>query len=158
MKRNFYKGIINKLNNNEIFVFGSNPEGRHGKGAAKFAKDKFGAKQGQGHGLQGNSYGLVTKNLKNGYYDKVTNITYEKSGLKSVNTEQITENIKSLYKVARSHKDKLFYTAYSGNSKNLLNGYTSQEMANMFYSAKPIPMNIIFEYNFLNLVYKKNNN
>ena len=42
MKRNFYKGIINKLNNNEIFVFGSNPEGRHGKGAEKFAKDKFG--------------------------------------------------------------------------------------------------------------------
>jgi hypothetical protein len=36
---------------NTIFVFGSNPEGRHGSGAAKVAKDKFGAVYGQGEGL-----------------------------------------------------------------------------------------------------------
>ena len=39
----------------EIFVFGSNLAGRHGKGAALFAKKQHGAIQGQGEGLQGRS-------------------------------------------------------------------------------------------------------
>lgn len=51
---------ITKLNHNEIFVFGSNESGRHGKGAAKTAL-KFGAKWGQASGLQGHSYGIPTK-------------------------------------------------------------------------------------------------
>jgi len=45
----------------DIFVFGSNLAGRHGRGAAKFAKDKRGAIYGQGHGLQGQSYAIPTK-------------------------------------------------------------------------------------------------
>jgi hypothetical protein len=44
-----------------IFVFGSNLAGRHGKGAALFAKQRHGAKQGQGIGLQSDSYGIPTK-------------------------------------------------------------------------------------------------
>ena len=36
---------ITSLKPNEIFVFGSNTEGRHGLGAALTAKQKFGAKQ-----------------------------------------------------------------------------------------------------------------
>ena len=47
--------------NNEIFVFGSNEAGRHGKGAAAFAKKNHGAVSGVGHGLEGNSYALPTK-------------------------------------------------------------------------------------------------
>lgn len=49
------------LKENEIFVFGSNRSGRHGKGAAKTALNKFGAKWGQADGLQGKSYGIPTK-------------------------------------------------------------------------------------------------
>ena len=49
---------------NTIFVFGSNPEGRHGAGAAKIAREKFGAIYGQGEGLQGNAYALPTKRIK----------------------------------------------------------------------------------------------
>lgn len=45
----------------EIFVFGSNLAGRHGKGAALDAKQKHGAIYGQGIGLQGNSYAIPTK-------------------------------------------------------------------------------------------------
>jgi len=45
----------------EIFVFGSNEAGRHGKGAAKTAI-KWGAIYGQGEGLQGRTYGIPTKN------------------------------------------------------------------------------------------------
>lgn len=49
------------MKSSEIFVFGSNLAGRHGAGAAKFAKDKHGAIYGVGEGIQGNSYGIPTK-------------------------------------------------------------------------------------------------
>ncbi|MGI6718886.1 MAG: hypothetical protein ACOX4D_09135 [Bacteroidales bacterium] len=51
---------ITELKQDEIFVFGSNLQGQHGGGAAKFAYKKFGAIWGQGVGLQGNSYGIPT--------------------------------------------------------------------------------------------------
>ena len=51
---------ISDLKENEIFVFGSNLEGEHGGGAAKIAREKFGAIWGQGTGLQGQSYGIPT--------------------------------------------------------------------------------------------------
>ncbi|TXM68336.1 hypothetical protein FV229_08095 [Methylobacterium sp. WL120] len=44
-----------------IFVFGSNLAGRHGKGAALTAVRRHGAIPGQGEGLQGQSYGIPTK-------------------------------------------------------------------------------------------------
>lgn len=44
-----------------IFVFGSNLAGRHGKGAALFAVKKHGAIYGQGIGRQGDSYAIPTK-------------------------------------------------------------------------------------------------
>lgn len=50
----------------EIFVFGSNLAGRHGKGAALYAKKYYNAIYGQGEGYQGRSYAIPTKdeNLK----------------------------------------------------------------------------------------------
>lgn len=51
---------ITDLKPNEIFVFGSNEGGRHGKGAAKTAIG-WGAKWGQAAGLQGRTYGIPTK-------------------------------------------------------------------------------------------------
>lgn len=53
---------ITVLKENEIFVFGSNLSGRHGKGAAKIALG-WGAKWGQAKGLQGRTYGIPTKNF-----------------------------------------------------------------------------------------------
>ena len=50
---------INKLETNEIFVFGSNLEGMHGGGAAAVAR-KWGAIWGQGVGLQGQTYAIPT--------------------------------------------------------------------------------------------------
>lgn len=44
-----------------VFVFGSNEAGRHGKGAALYARQHHGAVYGQGEGLQGDSYGIPTK-------------------------------------------------------------------------------------------------
>lgn len=48
----------------DIFVFGSNLAGRHGKGAALEARQKWGAVYGQGVGLQGRSYAIPTKDGK----------------------------------------------------------------------------------------------
>ena len=45
----------------DIFVFGSNLAGRHGKGAALCAKQRWGAVYGVGEGLTGQSYALPTK-------------------------------------------------------------------------------------------------
>jgi hypothetical protein len=44
-----------------VFVFGSNLAGRHGKGAALEAVQRWGARPGQGVGRQGNSYAIPTK-------------------------------------------------------------------------------------------------
>jgi hypothetical protein len=41
--RKTYKDFITQLKDNQIFVFGSNTQGRHGKGAALLARNKFGA-------------------------------------------------------------------------------------------------------------------
>lgn len=46
-----------------IFVFGSNQAGRHGKGDALIARQRHGAIYGQGEGLQGQSYGVPTKDF-----------------------------------------------------------------------------------------------
>ena len=45
----------------DIFVFGSNLAGRHGAGAALYARQHHGAIYGQGEGLQGRSYAIPTK-------------------------------------------------------------------------------------------------
>ena len=44
-----------------IFVFGSNLAGRHGKGAALFAAQHYGAERGVGEGRTGNAYAIPTK-------------------------------------------------------------------------------------------------
>lgn len=44
-----------------VFVFGSNLAGRHGKGAALWARRHRGAVYGQGVGRQGNAYAIPTK-------------------------------------------------------------------------------------------------
>lgn len=54
---------ITELNDKEIFVFGSNEAGRHGKGAARKAM-RWGAKRGQAAGLMGQTYGIPTKDKK----------------------------------------------------------------------------------------------
>jgi len=131
-----YKGDIKKLKTNQIFVFGSNTQGRHGKGAALTAKEKFGAIYGQAYGLQGQSYSIVTKDLT-------------KYKHPSVKTEHIISQIKCLYEYAEEHDELEFFIVYSGTRVNL-NGYSNQELADMFFSIEP-PENIVFEEEFLKL-------
>lgn len=131
--QNYYEGNI-KPEPNTIFVFGSNPEGRHGAGAAEIAKEQFGAIYGQGEGLQGNAYALPTKDLR----------VKENNGLKSISFEQIVKNIQKLYEVARQNPNKQFKIGYRNTIDKSLNGYTGLEMIEMFNQAGEIPFNIVF--------------
>lgn len=141
---------IEKLKENEIFVFGSNPQGFHGAGGAK-AAISFGAIMGQGRGLMGQSYGLVTKNLTAGFTEKATGILYDKDGYCSVSKDQIKANIDELYDFANKSENvnKKFLITFqyetwpNGTPKKSLNGYTSEEMFQMFVRDN-IPENIVF--------------
>jgi hypothetical protein len=57
----------------KIFVFGSNLAGRHGAGAAKYAREHYGAEYGIGWGQTGLSYAIPTKdyNLNTLPLDKI---------------------------------------------------------------------------------------
>lgn len=142
----YYDGHITKLQANEVFVFGSNPEGRHWSGTAKLAKENFNAEVGVGRGLTGRCWALPTKNLTENYLEKETGFKYVKYGLRSISKEQIKNNIKDLYNFANKNKDLYFLIAYTKNGKNL-NGYSGDEMFDMFNSFD-IPDNIVFNSSF----------
>jgi len=60
MSRVYTPENITHLEQDDIFVFGSNLQGMHRGGAARVAYNKFGAVWGQGVGLQGQSYAIPT--------------------------------------------------------------------------------------------------
>lgn len=131
---NSYTGNITPADD-VIFVFGSNPEGRHGAGAAKVAREKFGAIYGQGEGLQGNAYALPTKDLR----------VKENRGYRSISKEQIVNNIRKMYRTAMQNPNKKFMVGYRNAVNEMsLNGYTGGEMIDMFIEAGNIPSNVFF--------------
>lgn len=130
---NFYEENI-EPSDDTIFVFGSNPEGRHDAGAAKIAREQFGAIYGVGEGLTGNAYALPTKDLR----------VKENKALRSIPKETIIDSIKKLYQVASEHPDKQFKVAYRNTNTASLNGYTGLEMIEMFKEAGSIPSNVVF--------------
>ena len=112
---------------NGIFVFGSNTEGRHGKGAALIARQKFNAIYGQSKGLQGRSYAIITKDLK--------------KGLRSIPLSYIYNQLVDLFIFATKNPDKEFYVTKLGSS---LAGYKVFEIKNCFILMQfEIPNNII---------------
>ena len=109
---------IKYLKDNEIFTFGSNREGRHGKGAALIAKNKFGAIYGQSTGLQGQSYAIITKELRNNY-DPVT-------------IDEIKDGIDNFILFAKDNKDLTFYVVELGCN---LAYFTVEEISPLFKKA-----------------------
>ena len=51
---------ITSLKENEIFVFGSNRLGKHIRGAARIAREKFGAQERVSEGITGQCYAIPT--------------------------------------------------------------------------------------------------
>lgn len=138
-KYHYYTGLITPQDDT-IFVFGSNPEGRHGRGekagSSGVAVREFGAKKGVGEGLQGRSYAIPTKDLR----------VKKNNGYKSISPEQITESIRKMYEVARQMPDKKFKVAYHNGAEKVTRcGYTGLELVKMFL-AHPVPDNVYFSH------------
>ena len=114
--------LITSLLPNEIFVFGSNYAGRHGKGAAKQAL-KFGAIRGQGVGLMGQTYGIATKDRD----------------LKVLPLSSIQAQIRKFLEYAYLHQELRFLVTPIGCG---LAGYKPKDIAPLFYYYK-IPMNVV---------------
>ena len=129
---NHYVGNITP-SDDTIFVFGSNYEGRHGAGSAKVAMRQFGAIYGQGRGIQGHAYGLITTDVK----------THVRP---SVDRDEIILYIKELYTVARNYSNYKFKIAYRNSlDKKTLCGYSGYELMDMFLNKSgEIPSNIWF--------------
>jgi len=120
---------ITSLKSNEVFVFGSNTEGRHGAGAAKTAVDKFGAKYGKAKGLQGQSYAIVTKDLP--------------KGNRSVSLDSIYQQVIDLNDRAKVRDELKFYVTKFGTD---LAGFTVEEIKQIW---KDIQENYIIADNIV---------
>ena len=101
---------INDLEENEVFVFGSNLSGAHGGGAAKLAM-KWGAVWGQGVGLQGQTYAIPT--MQGG-------------------VETIRPYVDDFLSFARAHPELKFLVTEIGCG---IAGFSVQEIAPLFIAA-----------------------
>ena len=114
--------MIEKLEHNQIFVFGSNLAGVHGKGAAKTARDKFGAEYGVGEGLTGQCYAFPTLDENRKQLDEVNLLT----------------SIENLISCAEEHPDLTFILTEVGCG---LAGYTKVYIRSLF-AQFALPFNI----------------
>lgn len=99
-----------------VFVFGSNLAGRHGKGAALWAKQHRGAIDGQEIGPQGNSYAIPTKDAK----------------LRTLALGEIAIYVRMFRAYARIHPELTFQLTPIGCG---LAGYRPEQIAPMFAGA-----------------------
>jgi len=115
-----------------IFVFGSNLAGRHGKGAALTAKRYYGAIQGQGIGLQGQSYGIPTKD----------------AFLRVLPISEITKYVDQFLDFSNNHSELEFNVTPIGCG---LAGYSYNDIAPLFVGH---PANVYLNHHFLEVLYK----
>jgi len=99
-----------------IFVFGSNLAGRHGKGAALYARQYHGAIYGRGVGLQGASYAIPTKD----------------HNIKTLSLHTIENHVRDFKEFAKNHPEMTFQVTRIGCG---LAGYTDSVISPMFINA-----------------------
>lgn len=128
---------ITSLEPNQIFVFGSNTRGVHGKGAAKLASDKFGAIFGQGEGLQGQSYGIPTRGYPNGR-------------LETLSVNEIEAYVETFIDFAKQKPNYEFLVTKIGCG---LAGHSLEDMAILFKDAIDIP-NVVLPSEFIEIIKK----
>ncbi len=109
-----------------VFVFGSNLAGRHGKGAALWARQHRGAVYGQGIGHQGNAYAIPTKDLQ----------------LRVLPLDVIRSHVRDFLDYARHRTDLRFQLTPIGCG---LAGYRPDQIAPLFINA---PTNVILPDTF----------
>ena len=111
MSRKYTPDHITHLEPDEIFVFGSNLQGMHAGGAARIAYNKFGARWGQGVGIQGHSYAIPT--MQGG-------------------VETIKPYVDEFIKLAREWDQNTFYVTRIGCG---IAGFTDRQIAPLFDEA-----------------------
>jgi hypothetical protein len=116
---------IDKLGPNEIFVFGSNTQGRHGRGAAKTAHEKFGACQGIGEGLCESTYAFPT--LDADPYPGPAN-------LRERSHEELLLSAAAFKTCAAAYPELTFYLTKVGCG---LAGYNEEYMKSLFTDCPP---------------------
>jgi len=102
----------------DVFVFGSNLAGRHGKGAALFARQHHGAIYGLGIGEQGSSYAIPTKGFK----------------LEVLRLDEIKVFVQEFIDYANARPDATFNVTRIGCG---LAGYKDEQIAPLFAHAPP---------------------
>ncbi len=128
MERKFTPENITKLNDNEIFVFGSNMKGDHAGGAARIALEKFGAVMGQAEGPQGQSYAIPTLD----------------ENMNKVTPEQLQASLERLAEYARVNSSTTFYLTKIGCG---IAGFTEEEMIGIIADIK-FPSNVTVPIEF----------
>lgn len=118
----------------DIFVFGSNTAGRHGKGAALFAMQNHGAVYGQGEGLQGDSYAIPTKS--GGKRGPLTRMAVADIGLA----------VDRFLVCATLNPQLTFKLTKIGCG---LAGFMEEQIAPLFVGA---PANVVFPYDFVSVL------
>ena len=110
----------------EIFVFGADLAGRHGKGAALAALKEHGAVYGHGSGYRGNSYAIPTKGYR----------------LEVLPLEDIAKSVREFIDFAVEFPGLTFRLTPIGCG---LAGYKPEQIAPMFRGA---PANVILPEEF----------
>ena len=106
---------IETLQEGQIFVFGSDEQGRHDGGAAQLAMERFGAVNGQAKGLQGRSYAIPTSGVPLG---------------------GIARNVEEFIWFANRHPEMTFLVTRIGCGGA---GYTDEQIAPLFAFAYNLP-------------------
>lgn len=112
---------ITELKENEVFVFGSNLAGNHSGGAARLAKEEFGAEEFIGEGLTGRCYAFPSLDYS----------------LNKRIYSDLSESRDKLFSTARALPEKTFYLTRIGLG---IAGYSIEEIKPLFENA---PENII---------------
>ena len=120
---------ITALEENEIFVFGSNLQGMHGGGAAAAAVRYFGAIWGQGVGMQGQCYAIPTMH----------------GGV-----DVIRPYVDEFIEYAKQHPELTFLVTRIGCG---IAGFTDSQMAPLFEAAMDVS-NILLPKSFVDVLEK----
>jgi len=115
-----------------VFVFGSNLAGRHGKGAALYALKHYGAVYGEGLGRTGDAYAIPTK----GYQLNVLSL------------DRIQDFIDEFVQYTKDNPGGTFLLTPIGTG---LAGYDRTEIFKLIRNCAPLPSNIVFTKEWFNL-------
>lgn len=130
-----FVGFLKEIPDNGIYTFFSNIQGRHSKGGALVAKEKYGAVEGYPFHKRGRSYGIC--------------LTFSTG---KVERKFMVSQVETFYRIARRDKDNDFYVMYSG--LNEIGEYSPEELVSIFNTFR-IPENVIFEQTFADMLLGK---